>query len=291
MTVHRLPKKFLIAVLAIVSGMNFLFHALPAVAQEGGNEGVFPYFRHIDRGLTGPPPVTRPTVRLLADQDYPPFSFVDSAGKMTGISVDLALAACTRQRLTCEVEAKPFASLMPSLLAREGDAIITGLRLDAVMLERAAMTRPYFRSGGRFAVKKGSPLERPDVPTLAGRRVGVVSGSRHEAFLNAYFSRSAVQGFVSEAEMLAALKDGKIDAAFGDSLHLAYWFNGEASGGCCQALGATFMDPETISASLSFLTRNDDEALRLNFDYALDRLQETGETGAIFGRYLPSAIW
>jgi polar amino acid transport system substrate-binding protein len=279
------------AILTIGLWMNLLLCIHPAVAQEAAPAAIFPNFRHVDAGLAGPPPVERPTVRLLADGDFPPFSFVDASGKMTGISVDLALAVCARQHLTCEVAPRPFASLLPALLAKEGDVIITGMRLDAATLDRASMTRPYFRSGGRFLVKKRSALTKPDVPTLAGRRVGVVKGTRHEVFLNDYFSRSAVQGFASEAELLEALKTDKIDTAFSDSLHMAYWLNGEASGGCCQVLGGTFMDPATISTSLSFLTRKEDQALRLNFDYALDRLQEAGDTAGIFGRYLPSAIW
>src|SRR4051794_33498625 len=41
-------------------------------------------------------------VRLLVDDGFPPFHFRDATGHLTGLSIDLALAACAELKLTCE---------------------------------------------------------------------------------------------------------------------------------------------------------------------------------------------
>jgi polar amino acid transport system substrate-binding protein len=231
------------------------------------------------------------TIRLLADTEFAPYAFQSAEGMAAGLAVDAGLAACAEIKLTCVVVPKATPDLAAALAAGEGDVIITGLKLDAAVLEKSRMTRPWFRSLGRFAVRTGSPLAGPDIRTLAGRRVGFVTGTSHAAFLATHYSRSALTGFATEAEMFEALRTGGLDAAFSDGLRVAFYINGLASRQCCEVLGGAFVDSESFTRPLSFLVRRDEDGLRAALDFALDRLQEKGVTSAIFARYLPDAIW
>jgi polar amino acid transport system substrate-binding protein len=153
------------------------------------------------------------------------------------------------------------------------------------------MTRPYFWSLGRFAVRVGSQLRGSDIRSLAGRRIGYVANSSHGAWLEKYYSRSSLTAFPSEAEMNEALRTGAIDVSFGDGLRLIYWLAGSSSRGCCKPLDGAFVDRQFFSNNLSFLTRRDDRDTVMAFDYALDRLQEKKTSAEIFARYLPSGLW
>ncbi len=143
----------------------------PVVAQEAAAPG-FPLFRHIDSVAKPPTGFAQRNIRLLTDRDFPPFSYETPEGKTAGVSVDLALAACAELKATCTVIAKPFSELLPALLNNEGDVIVSGLRIDETVLKKAAMTRAYFWSLGRFAVRVGSQLRGSDIRSLAGRRIG-----------------------------------------------------------------------------------------------------------------------
>jgi polar amino acid transport system substrate-binding protein len=201
------------------------------------------------------------------------------------------LAACSYLKVKCVVEPKSFDQLLPALLNREGDVIVSGLKIDEALLKRTAMTRPYFWSLGRFAIAMGSQLRSSDVRSLAGKRIGYVASTSHGAWLEKYYSRSTLTPFPTEAEMFAALRSGTIETLFGDDLRIIYWLSGSASRGCCKTLDGAYVDREFFSRNLSFLTRRDDQDLVHGLDYALDRLQEKGVSGEIFTRYLPAGLW
>jgi polar amino acid transport system substrate-binding protein len=282
--------------IATLAWKNLIWLALalvvvdPAAAQDAAVPGL-PLFRHIDGVAKPPTGMVQRNIRLLTDRDFPPFSYETPEGKTAGVSVDLALAACTELKANCVVIARPFNQLVPALINNEGDIIVSGLRIDEKILEKATMTRPYFWSLGRFAVRVGSQLRGSDIRSLAGKRIGFVANSSHGAWLEKYYSRSTLTPFPSEAEMYDALRTGALDVLFGDGLRLVYWLAGSSSRGCCKPLDGAFVDRQFFSRNLSFLTRRDDQETVRAFDYALDRLQEKGTSTAIFSRYLPTGLW
>jgi polar amino acid transport system substrate-binding protein len=248
----------------------------------------FPRYRYGDAGAVAPLEALKGPIKLLTDQDFAPFSYQDSAGKWVGLSVDIALQVCAEARVSCEIKALAFSDLMPALLRGEGDVIVSGLRTTPALLQKAMMTRPYYFSSARFITRIGMPFETPDIRSLAGRRVGFVKGTSHQAFLEKYYDRSALTPFEREADMFESLRTGKLDAAFTDSLHADFWMKGTSSRQCCVDLGKSFIDRKTFTRGLSFLVREDHEILREHLDFALDRMEENGETGKIIARYLPA---
>ena len=296
MTAPELLVKRVTGGIATLAGKNLIWLALalvtvdPAAAQDTAAPQL-PLFRHIDGVAKPPTGMAQRNIRLLTDRDFPPFSYETPEGKTAGVSVDLALAACTELKATCVVIARPFNQLVPALINNEGDIIVSGLRIDGKILEKAMMTRPYFWSVGRFAVRVGSQLRGSDIRSLAGKRIGYVTNSSHGAWLEKYYSRSTLTPFPSETEMYEALRTGALDVLFGDGLRLVYWLAGSSSRGCCKPLDGAFVDRQFFSRNLSFLTRRDDQETVRAFDYALDRLQEKGTSTAIFSRYLPTGLW
>lgn len=262
----------------------------PVVGQDAVSPGL-PLFRHIDGAAKPPVAVGQRSIRLLTDRDFPPFSYETPEGKTAGVSVDLALAACTELKANCVVIAKPFNELLPALANNEGDVIVSGLRIDEGLLRKTTMTRPYFWSLGRFAVRVGSQLRGSDIRSLAGKRLGFVANTSHGAWLEKYYSRSTLTPFPSETEMNEALRTGALDVSFGDGLRLIYWLAGSASRGCCKTLDGAFVDRQFFSRNLAFLTRREDQETVKALDYALDRLQEKGTSAQIFSRYLPTGLW
>jgi polar amino acid transport system substrate-binding protein len=262
-------------------------HATVAAAQTAD---MVPRFRHAE---SAPAATTAPpaSLRLLADADFPPFSYATGSGGAAGLSVDLALFACTELKISCSVELKPFHQLLPALLRNEGDVVISAMKVDDQLMANATMTRPYFWSFGRFAAKASSPLKASDVAALAGKRLGYVKGTAHGAWIEAYYADAELMPFNSEKEMLTALQVDKLDAVFGDNLRLLFWLKGNSADGCCKALGAPYVDRAYFSRNLAFVLRRGDEATRRALDQGLDRLQDKNVASEVMARYLPPEFW
>ena len=230
-------------------------------------------------------------VKLIADEDFAPYSFRSRTGSPAGISVEIAIAACEQARLACTVEVRPYAEILPALERGEVDVAVTGPRLDADTLAASRMTRPYFRIMGRFAVPNTSTLDTASVSNIAGRRIGVVKDTVHARWLTAYYASTRITPFDDLAAAGAALKAGEVDALFGDNVQVIYWVAGEAASGCCRLLGGAYSDFDYFSRNLAFLARRDKPELAQALDYGLDKAQAAGSTAKILRTYLPLDPW
>ncbi len=277
-------KVYYVSIFLSLVASHFISESLAA-----NNATAFPLFRHIDSGAVAPLEMPTGPIKFLTDVEFPPFSFQTAEGAMTGISVDLAVAACAELKITCQFIPKPFAELLPALKNHEGDAIIAGVRLSPEVLKIAVATRPYFFSSARFLTRTGMPFNQPDVKALAGRRLGYVKGTSHAAFLEKYYERAALTPFNDENALLESLRTAAIDAAFTDSMHASFWLKGSNARGCCVMLGESFVDRSSFSKSMSMLVSLDQPNLREALDYALDRLEEKNISAKIFARYLPDS--
>ena len=245
-----------------------------------------PLFRAVEEVARPNIPENLP-VRLIADSDFAPYSFVSNAGAPAGLAVELAIAACERARLSCTVEARPFTEILGALERGEADVAVTGPRLDPATLKAALMTRPYFRVMARFAVAANSALTSADPEALSGSSIGVVKDTVHARWLEAYYSGADIQPYESLAAAGDALKTGEADAIFGDNLQVIYWVSGEAAAQCCRLLGGAYSDFDYFSRNLAFLVRPERADLRAAFDYGLDEAQSSGATARIIRTYVP----
>jgi polar amino acid transport system substrate-binding protein len=249
-----------------------------------------PLFRAVEDGARPSIPENLP-VRLVADADFAPYSFLSSNGALGGLAVELAIAACERARLRCTLEARPYGEILAVLQSGEADVAVTGPRLDPGTLATAQMTRPYFRVMARFAVASESSLQSADAEALSGSRIGVVKDTVHARWLESYYGGSYIEIFDSLAAAGDALRAGDVDAIFGDNLQTIYWVAGEAAQQCCRLLGGAYSDFDFFSRNLAFLVRPGRPELRAAFDYGLDQAQSSGATAKIIRTYVPLPPW
>jgi len=245
-----------------------------------------PRFRQIDPAGK-PQSFTRGEITVLADDDFPPFSYAGPAGEAQGIAVEAAQAACQELHVKCQVVLMPWRSLSGDV----GEGIVAGLRVDDATLAKYQPTRPIYRAIGRFVVRKESAFTQMTRDTIAGKRIGVLAGSGYEAWLRRNFADSVIVTYPSLNDLEEALRNAKVEILFGDGLQLVYWMRGSASQNCCKFTDGAYYDDGSFSRPYVFLIRRGDEELKQAFDYALDQLQESGGFARIFSRYIPARFW
>lgn len=250
-----------------------------------------PNFRHVDP--TAPAPDLRQikAIRFLTDDDFPPFSYAGSGGELAGFNIDLVQAMCTELRLECQFVPTPWEELIPALGRGDGDAILAGIRISEETLEVLDFSRPYYRSLARFAVRAGTALTDADLRSLAGKRVGVMAGTAHEAFLKTYFGRSNIRPFTDATAAREALRTGRIDALFDDAARQMFWLAGRDSRDCCEFAAGAFLDVGYFSRPMAIAVKRGDDRLREVLDHGLDRLQTSGAFANAFRRYFPMSPW
>jgi len=232
-------------------------------------------------------------VRFLTTVDFPPFNFLDSSGRLTGFHVDLARAICIELDILekCQIQALPWGELDAALQAGDGEAIVAGLAVTAEARETHAFTRSYLKFPARFVTLKTNALSEPIYARLAGKRVGVVAASAHEAILRAYFAEAIAVPLASQEALLADLKGGRIDAAFGDGMKLGFWLAGSDSAGCCRFSGGPYLAPEYLGAGLAIATTPGNATLAAAFDYALHQVAAKGTFAELYLRYFPVSFF
>lgn len=283
--------KSLIVSCATHTGVYFVLAILSLIVSLSAAGTEVPLFRKAEKANVITPLTEGTTVRLLADADYPPFSFRAGNGQAAGLSVDLALLACAELKVTCSVDMRPFSELVPALLRGDGDVIVSGIKLQDKLLSTLAMTRPYFWSFGRFAARKDLVVSGTTSTSLQPFKIGFVVATGHAAFVQKYYADADLVPQSDQQALYTALKNGGIDIAFGDNLALTFWLAGSSSSNCCKPLGGPFVERDTISHNMAYLIRRDEASLLKALDMALDRLQENGSTSKLLERYFPASYW
>ncbi len=231
------------------------------------------------------------TIRFLTEDDYPPFHFRAPNGLPIGFNVDLARAICDELGVTCTVQVRRFDTLLASLEAGAGDAVIASIAITPETRAKADFTDRYYRTPARFAAKKDSPLREISPELIAGRSVAVVAGSAHEAYIRTFFAETAIKSFPNAAAALEALKSSEADLAFGDGIALAFWLNGSDSAGCCNFRGGPFTESRFFGEGVGIAVKPGNDVLLRALNHALYRLWERGVFTDLYLRYFPVGFY
>jgi len=234
------------------------------------------------------PDMSRLTViRFLTETDYPPFNFAGPDGNPQGFNVDLARMMCEELKVGCTIQMRRFETLLGSLNENRGDAVIASLAATAEARAKVDFSDPYYRTPARFVVRRDSPIDEPLPEKLEGKKVAVVAGTAHEAYLKALFTEVEVRPHPSAEVARLALRRGDVDLLFGDAISLAFWLNGTDSENCCAFRGGPYLDSRYFGEGTGIAVRKGNDAMRLALNWALFRVWEQGRFTDLWLRYFP----
>ncbi len=232
-------------------------------------------------------------LRFLTTTDFPPFNFIHNDRQLTGFHVDMARAICRELDLerVCQIQALPFSELEPALHAGSGDAIIAGLAISSEARVRLDFTRVYFRLPARLLTTKDTRIQRPIAEYLRGKKVGVVAGTAHEAYLRNFFSSTKALLFADESKAVKALRNGDLDGVFSDALSLSYYLQENEATKCCKFTGGAFLSEEYFGHGLAIATSPQNKSLTDALNFALRALSDKGDFAELYLRYFPVSLY
>lgn len=233
---------------------------------------------------------------ILTEGAYPPFNYRDESGALAGFDVELAQALCARVRTKCDIVAKRWGDLLPSLRQGEGDAVIASMLIPAPGRESPAsgtdliLTDRYYSTPGHFAARRDAVPAAATPAALAGRSIAVQAGSIHQAYASMRFSNAKLLAYPSLDEAQQALAQGKADLLFADRNALLRW-SASSDGACCRLVGPDYGDATYFGKGATIVLRVGNEELRDRFDEALQELVADGTYARISARYFSASIY
>ena len=275
-------------ILAPLLGFFLLFGGVAPAA-----EPQIPSFWDMKERLPKPQLAELQRLRFLTTVDFPPFSYLDTSGRLTGFHVDLARRICGELGIIeiCQIQAMPWSELDAALGNGQGEAILAGIAVTAESRKEYAFSRSYLQFPARFVIPKTSALAEPMHGQLAGKRIGVIAGSAHERMLRTYFAGARPITYSREDWLFEDLRTDKLDGAFGDGMRLAFWLSGLDSGACCRFAGGPYLAPEYLGAGLAIAVRPDNAVLAEAFNFALREIEAKGIFAELYLRYFPLSFY
>jgi polar amino acid transport system substrate-binding protein len=226
-------------------------------------------------------------IRFLTETDYPPFDFAGSDGTPAGFNVDLARLICEEIKVACTIQQRRYDTLLASLNSNNGDAVIASIAETPEMRKRVDFSNPYYRTPARFVARRDSDIDVVRPEALEGKKIAVVAGTAHEAYLKLLFTEAELHPYPNEEATRDALKKGEVDLLFGDGISLAFWLNGTDSSNCCEFRGGPYTESRFFGEGVGIAVKRGNDLLRQAFNWALFRLWEKGRFTDLWLRYFP----
>lgn len=228
------------------------------------------------------------TIRIGIEGAYPPFNAVDAQGKLNGFDVDIANALCEKMQAQCELVAQDWDGIIPALLARKFDAIVSSMVVTEERSRRVDFTDPYYRTLLAVAVSKDSDIADTSAESLKDKVIGAQSSTTQGAYAEDVYGKAGadVRLYPTPDEAGSDLINGRLDAIVHDKFPLLEWLE-QNSEDCCKLLGII---PGTEGLT-SIAIRKGEDDLRERFNKAIKDIRADGTYQTISERYFGEDIF
>ncbi len=150
-----------------------------------------------------------------------PFTFLDTrSNTITGFMVELITEIGRRQGFGVDVQATPFAALIPSLTSSRIDMIAAAMLATPARREQIDFSDPVYAYGEGVAVREGEQRPWRSLADMRGVAAGAQIGTVYVEPLRA--AGLDVRTYDSVADIMRDVSLGRIAAGFGDAPIVSY---------------------------------------------------------------------
>jgi polar amino acid transport system substrate-binding protein len=224
------------------------------------------------------------TITFCSAMTQPPFEFYDTQLKPEGVDVEMGTLLASQLGLSVKWINVPFAGVIPALLAKHCDAVLSGLNITPSRLQVVDMI-PYRFAGNTVLLRAGDP-KLPGVEALTGKKVAVVTGTAATRLLSATNDELVKAGkrpmtlvtFSDNATALQQLQFRQVDA-FGVSYETAAYYDQLDTG------QFEFGVPLYHRVQDGIAVRKDDTGLSLALTNALAAVMKSSSYDAVYHKW------
>ncbi len=222
------------------------------------------------------------------DVSYPPEEFYAADGSTAqGSDVDIAAAIAKAWGVTNEIDNTGFDGIIPALLAKKCDLVISGMNDTPKRAEQVDFV-DYLKVGQGLLVPKGNPKNIHTLDDLSGKSVAVQLGTTNAdalaaantALVAAGKAKIDIQTYQADTDGFQQLALGRVDAFSTDSPVVAYYNSKPENAGKFE-VGGTPIDPAAIGIAM----RKDDTGMKAALQAAIDSFYADGTLKSIVDKW------
>lgn len=149
---------------------------------------------------------------------YPPFEMTDTAGKPTGVSVDIANALGMSLGREVVIQNTAFDGLIPALKTGKVDLVISSMTATAERAQSIDFSDPYISTGLCLLLKKDSTAQNIADLDKEGVKVAVKKGTTGHLYATNNLKKAQVLVLDKESAAVLEVAQGKADAFIYDQM-------------------------------------------------------------------------
>jgi cystine transport system substrate-binding protein len=157
-------------------------------------------------------------INIGLEGTYPPFSFVDENGKLTGFEVQLSEALAKELGVKVKLQSTPWAGILAALESKRLDVVVNQVTISDERKKKYDFSKPYTVSGIQAVVAKKNADSIKQASDLAGKKVGMGLGTNYEQWLKDNVPTAVVKTYDDDPTKYQDLRVGRIDAILVDRL-------------------------------------------------------------------------
>ena len=227
------------------------------------------------RAEAGPADHRDRKLRVGADEDYPPYEFVDEAGRATGFDVELFRAVAQTMELDYELVTGPWSDIRRRLETGELDMVV-GMHHSEEREALVDFSMPYALVHYAIFVRKGTGADILAIEDLSGRAIIVQTGAIvHDMALAAQWTDHLIT-VDTPGEALRLLASGEHDCA------LLFKFQGQYMANRLGLHNLTTVGPELRPHDYCFAVREGATDLLARLNEGLSVVKATGRYEALY---------
>ncbi|WP_175868767.1 transporter substrate-binding domain-containing protein [Bartonella gabonensis] len=222
------------------------------------------------------------TLKIASDASYPPFSYIDSNNELQGFDIDISYALCKKMNVECTIVTQDFEGMIPGLLAKKYDAIVSSLSPTKERLQKIDFTDPYYNTALAVIVSKNSEIKEISPQAFRGKNLGVQSNTTQAAYAEDHYASEGVniKLYPTAIEVNRDLLSHRLDIIIFDKLKALNWLENEGKD-CCLLLGTL----EEAKFPVAIAIRQNNNDLKDKFNEAIKEIRADGTYDKIIKKY------
>ncbi|NMT62213.1 transporter substrate-binding domain-containing protein [Marinobacter orientalis] len=218
-------------------------------------------------------------LRIAFDVPYAPFEYKDDDGELTGFEVELAEAMCEEMNADCEFVIQAWDGMIPGLMARKFDLIMSSMSITPERAERVLFSEPYYNTPGGWFAREGFDTDVTDMDAMEGKTVGVQRGTTMDTYVTEEMGGIVkIKRYTTADDMVLDLEGQRLDVVFVD------YPVGEQTILSKEGFKEVG-EPVKLGQGVGVAMRKRDEDLAEEVNEALATLKDDGTYDAIMNKY------
>lgn len=230
-------------------------------------------------------------LKVAIDATYEPFTYKTADGKPTGFDVDIANAICTQIKRTCVFVEQPWDGMIPGLLAKKYDVIISSMSITEERLKQVDFTDKYYNTPSRVVLKKDVKYTGP--ASIKGKKIGVLKASTQEKYALGELKTKGVEvvSYDAQDQVYLDIKAGRLDGTVADILEVGGGFLSKPGGEAYELKGDELFIPKYFGTGAGVALRKGQGPLKAEINAAIKAIRANGVYKTINDKYFKFDVY